>query len=196
MLGIIFGTLVVSRVGHWLVGVVASISRLRKREDSQVSNPSVWTLMAPIALHSGPWLLAATLSLAHFVLSNPHTSGWSWFFGGVAAAPMLWAPLVWSLRRPRSTSPTAASSELHDRAFFKFARWLGIERNYVVFTTLTAGLVGSVILTALFFDQVKRAPALFIVVLAGSIVFALMMSKIIWSITHPKPWRIPPSKHP
>jgi hypothetical protein len=192
--GIILGTLIVSRVGFWLHTVIDSVKRLRMREDSRGLDPSAGNLLAPILLHSGPRLLAATLYWAYYSLANSPTPGWLWFFGGIAIAPILWAPVFWAFRRSGKTSTPGTPPELSDRWFFKFARWLNIERNYTVLSTLTAGPFGCVILTALFFDSVKRAPGLLVVLLAGSMAFAFVISKLLWSIVHPKPWRIPASK--
>ena len=168
--------------------------RSSERGDGPV--PSVGGLLAPVLFHSGPWLLAATLCWAYYVLTAPHAAGWSWFFAGVAATPILWAPVFWSFRKPRSASAPDAVSEVDNRAFFKFARWLNVKRHYVLFSIFAGGIPTSLLLTALFYDAVKEAPELIALFLGASMIGSWGMSVVLWNITHPKPWRAPPPKQP
>jgi hypothetical protein len=196
IVGFFVGTLIVTRVGYWLVAIVTLVQQHRSSKSEEISSPSVGGLLAPVLFHSGPWLLTATLCWAYYVLSAPHAAGWPWFFGGVAATPILWLPVFWSFRRPRGASVPQAVSEMHDRAFFRFGRWLNVQSHYVLFCVFAAGIPTAMLLAALYYDAVKRAPELIVVLLGGSMIGAWAMSKVFWNITHPKPWRVPPSKQP
>jgi len=54
-------------------------------------------------LHSGPWLLGATIYAAYYLLRAPHAPAWDWFFAGIGAAPILWIPILILLARRRRT---------------------------------------------------------------------------------------------
>jgi hypothetical protein len=194
VLGFFFGTFIVTRVGYWLVAIVSTLRQHRTDAEGEAATSKVGRLPATLFLHSGPWLLAATLYWAYYMLSRPYSSGWLWFFGGVAAAPILWMPVFWSFRRPRSTSAAEATSEIRERPLFRFARWMNVKRNNILMGTLIAGSTMSIFMSLTYYDAIKRTPELIVVIIGGSMVIALVMSAIFWSITHPKPWRVPPKK--
>lgn len=85
-LGFLAGTLLVSRVGSWVQVLVSD------------RHPVVFIL------HSGPWLLAATIYAAYYLLGSPHAPAWNWFFGAVGATTLLWIPILIFLARRRRTS--------------------------------------------------------------------------------------------
>ena len=84
--GLFVGTLLVSRVGSWVETIVKHRSALAA------------------ILHSGPWLLGATIYAAYYLLRSPHAPAWDGFFAGVAAAPLAWAPILVFLARRRKKS--------------------------------------------------------------------------------------------
>jgi hypothetical protein len=84
--GFLVGTLLVSRVGSWVETIVKHRSALAA------------------ILHSGPWLLGATIYASYYLLRSPHAPAWDWFFAGVAAAPLAWAPILVFLARRRKKS--------------------------------------------------------------------------------------------
>ena len=196
ILGLLLGTLMITKVGYWLATMVTLVRRHRSSERGDGPISSVGGLLGPVLIHSGPWLLAATVCWAYYVLTAPHAAGWSWFFAGVAAAPILWAPVFWSFRKPRSASASEAASEVGNRPFFKFARWLNVKRNYVLFCIFAGGIPTSLLLSAFFYDAVKAAPKLIVFFLGASMLGSWGVSVVIWDITHAKPWRVPPSKQP
>jgi hypothetical protein len=74
--GLLVGTLLVSRVGSWVETIV-------KHRNAVAA-----------ILHSGPWLLGATIYATYYLLRSPHAPAWDWFFAGVGAAPILWTPIL------------------------------------------------------------------------------------------------------
>ena len=86
MLGLFFGLLVWNRAARWAI----SIYQAFKGKDAQ----STAGLASLALLHSGPWLLAAAALFSYYVLSNPHSPMWHWFFGGALGAPVVIAVLV------------------------------------------------------------------------------------------------------
>jgi hypothetical protein len=85
LLGLFVGTLLVSRVGSWVETMVKHRSAVAA------------------VLHSGPWLLGATIYAAYYLLRAPHAPAWDWFFAGIGAAPILWIPILILLARRRRT---------------------------------------------------------------------------------------------
>ena len=85
LLGLFVGTLLVSRVGRWVETMVKHRSAVAA------------------VLHSGPWLLGATIYAAYYLLRAPHAPAWDWFFAGIGAAPILWIPILILLARRRRT---------------------------------------------------------------------------------------------
>ena len=83
--GLLLGTLLVSRVGSW------------------VQTMAIDRTPIAVLLHSGPWLLAATIYSAWYLLRSPHTPAWDWFFGGGGAAILIWIPALIFLARRRRT---------------------------------------------------------------------------------------------
>jgi peptidoglycan/LPS O-acetylase OafA/YrhL len=82
--GVMLGLTVFSRLLAWIASIVEAARGRR-----------AWPLTAAALLHSGPWLLAATLSLAYYTLPESQPwSWWWWFFGGVLAAPFIVLPVV------------------------------------------------------------------------------------------------------
>jgi hypothetical protein len=72
---------------------------------------SVPVLMA-VLLHSGPWLLAATVYWAYHVLRGPTVLAWAWFFGGVASAIPVWIAFTIYLHlRARRTAAKDANAK-------------------------------------------------------------------------------------
>jgi len=84
--GFLVGTLLVSRVGSWVETMV-------KHRGAVAA-----------VLHSGPWLLAATIYAAYYLLRSPHAPAWAWFFGAVGATTLLWGPILIFLARRKRTS--------------------------------------------------------------------------------------------
>lgn len=77
--GMVLGAFVFSRVGHWLVGIHAAVTRNR----SAGSRLSAAVLLPAFLLASGPWVLLAVGILAF----NSMGQAWAhWLFGGMAAA--------------------------------------------------------------------------------------------------------------
>jgi len=74
--GFFLGTLLFSRVGAWIQAIA-----------SAVESKSAVTV---VFLNSGPWLLAAVVYWAYYVLSGAHARRWDWFFGGLAASIPIW----------------------------------------------------------------------------------------------------------
>ena len=81
--GVILGSLLTSRVIGWLQAIAEARGALAS------PNPSV---VAAAVLHSGPWLLVATLAGGFFALTESGAEGWLWFFSGVVVAPLLLIP--------------------------------------------------------------------------------------------------------
>lgn len=81
--GLLIGLLVWSRTVWWVHFVWVAT---RDRQSGVVPRLS---LAIPAVLHSGPWLLAATIALAAYILMKPHSPGWNWFFGGMLATPLV-----------------------------------------------------------------------------------------------------------
>jgi hypothetical protein len=85
VLGFFAGTLLVSRVGSWVQVLVSD------------RHPVVFIL------HSGPWLLAATIYAAYYLLRPPHAPAWDWFFGAVGVTTLLWIPILIFLAHRKRT---------------------------------------------------------------------------------------------
>jgi hypothetical protein len=97
--GLFMGMLVWSRALRWIHTLWIAI-KARRSGNSTEAPASSFVVLA--FLHSGPWLLAATIAFAWVILSRPHQSGWPWFFGGMLIAPLYVAITVWLvLRRMR-----------------------------------------------------------------------------------------------
>jgi len=103
VLGLFLGTLLISRVGSWVEAIVTTVQNARRdATNKDAQRTLVWPLAAVAILHSGPWLLGVTVYWAYYVLTAPHAPEWLWFFGGVAAAPVVWTPvLIFMHRRGR-----------------------------------------------------------------------------------------------
>lgn len=85
VLGVFVGTLLVSRIGIWVAALVETVR--------EAQGPSAWSVLTILVFHSAPWLLGLTVYWAWYTLSAPHSPAWPWFFGGICAAPLLWAPV-------------------------------------------------------------------------------------------------------
>ena len=98
--GFILGALVFSRVGHWFVGIQATL----KDRDTAPSSRAT-KLASAVMLASGPWILLAVAVLAFNVYGQP----WApWLLGGTCAALVFFGVLTVRLARK-----AAASSKQH-----------------------------------------------------------------------------------
>jgi hypothetical protein len=77
--GFVLGAFVFSRVGHWLVGIHAAVTRKRGVD----SRWSATALLPAVLLASGPWVLLAVGVLAFGTIGQ----AWAqWLFGGMGAS--------------------------------------------------------------------------------------------------------------
>ena len=76
--GMFVGTALVSRVGGWIH------ARVVARRTQQKS------IVTAILLHSGPWIAAATVYWAWYVLSDPHPLAWDLFFSCTLVTIAAW----------------------------------------------------------------------------------------------------------
>ena len=77
--GFVLGAFVFSRVGHWLVGIHAALTRNRS-----VGSPwSATALLPAVLLASGPWVLLAVGVLAFSTIGQVWAQ---WLFGGMGAS--------------------------------------------------------------------------------------------------------------
>jgi hypothetical protein len=81
--GLFLGTLLFSRVGAWIQAVASAL------QDEQ-GKSRLAALVLAVFLNSGPWLAAAVMYWAYYVLSAPHRSAWEWFFSAALAAFPIW----------------------------------------------------------------------------------------------------------
>jgi hypothetical protein len=84
VLGFFLGTFLFSRDGSWVQAIVTAV-QASKRGDAPKS-----TIAVVAVLSSGPWLLAAFIFWAYYILSAPHERAWSWFFSAVGVAIPAW----------------------------------------------------------------------------------------------------------
>lgn len=81
--GLFLGTLLFSRLGAWIQAIASAL------QDEQGKSRLAALFLATF-LNSGPWLAAAVMYWAYYVLSTPHRTAWESFFGAAAAALPVW----------------------------------------------------------------------------------------------------------
>jgi hypothetical protein len=84
--GFAIGTLLASRVVGWVVAISEA------RRSAKTAGASSTPLATVLLLHSGPWLLVATLVGGFLALTKSDAEGWIWFFSGVVVAPLVLIP--------------------------------------------------------------------------------------------------------
>jgi hypothetical protein len=103
--GFFLGTFLFSRVGSW-VQAIATAALTSKRDGAPKS-----AIAVAAVLSSGPWLLAAFIFWAYYVLSAPHARAWNWFFGAVGAAVPIWLLISLYLHHRSRRIRAAAAKE-------------------------------------------------------------------------------------
>ena len=97
--GIVLGMLLTSRLIGWVQAIVEA-----RRTTGGTSAPMIMVVL----LHSGPWLLLATLVGGFFALSRSDAEGWTWFLSGVVIAPLVLIPAAIVISRRSANSTNAA----------------------------------------------------------------------------------------
>ena len=102
--GVLAGALVVGAIGRWVLAIVTTVRARYVAGAEHKTRPLIWALPVVLLLHSSPWLLAVAGYLSYYVLSRPHAWWWHWFFGALAASPVLMVvpALRATLRRKRA----------------------------------------------------------------------------------------------
>jgi len=107
--GLLGGVMLWSFTTKVLFGVIAaargaSLSNLF----GELTPQKVRRVLVFLFVASCVWALAFTAITVHFAIPASSTVGWSWFFGGMAAAPILiWATTLRTLRRVRQRTAQA-----------------------------------------------------------------------------------------
>jgi hypothetical protein len=194
LLGLCAGMVVLGMVGRWVHAIATTLNEHRVLVSSgQPAKPLAGSLFLLLFIHSGPWALAVAMGSMYYLLSRPHTSNLYWFYGGSLVAMVFMLILivraVLQMRRATASSaapPTTPRTSLGDdtdeghRLRLRLALWSSIPNT--------------IVMSAIWWESITRAPELFIIFAMLSLVFALFLVWCIKVITFPKPWRVPPKR--
>ena len=103
--GFVIGMLVWSRLLRWGL-VLWTVAKERQRDPAHRSR---WRLVAAALLNSGPWTLAALVTVTVLVFRSPHAPAWNTFFYGMLAS-LIFQGLVmaWIARKIRKRKTAEA----------------------------------------------------------------------------------------
>jgi len=101
--GIILGMLLTSRVIGWLQAIAGARS-------ATGGDTSSAPMVVVVLLHSGPWLLVATLVGGFLAFTKSDAEGWTWFFSGVVIAPLVLIPAAIVISRRNAKSKQEGST--------------------------------------------------------------------------------------
>jgi len=94
--GFFLGMLVSSRIFRWALAVW-TVAKERQRDPAHRSH---WRIVAAALLDSGPWTLAAFVTVTILVYRSPHAHGWNILFYGLLAGLVFQGLMMaWMLRR-------------------------------------------------------------------------------------------------
>src|SRR5258706_10818941 len=95
--GFLPGTLVFSRVGHW----VATLYELLKDRTEVRASSRAGELLSALLLSSGPWILIVAVIFAYYAISKPCAV---WLFAGFSAAIAVFCLLSIHLARKATSA--------------------------------------------------------------------------------------------
>jgi hypothetical protein len=94
--GFFIGLLVWTRAVRWAF-VMWTVERERQRDPAHRSR---WRIVAAALLNSGPWTLAALVTVTILVFRSPHAPAWNVFFYGILAGLVFQGLMMtWMLRK-------------------------------------------------------------------------------------------------
>ncbi len=199
--GFFGGIVLFGMVGRWLYVVTATVREYRNAAQSDALRKSLALALFPVTfLHSGPWAMGIAIVSSYYLLSRPHSPNWLWFFSGASVGLLFMLVLV---ARAVRRAPTPAESDASNRFFPASSQEVVARRRATLaddtyegyrlrmWAAFWASIPGTVILSAIWWDAIVRAPELLFFIAILGFLFAYLLGWYFRQFLFPKPWRLP-----
>ena len=173
--GSFLGTLLFSRLGHWLLGIRSALAA--RNEGAPTA-----TVFFVALFSSAPWLLAVVILGGYYVLSTEHTAFWDWFFGATAVVVSFWLLFSMSLHLRAKRKTRAATTPAPNKRF-QYPVYIRTKRNFVLCWTGLACVLGPVFVWVSALDGTPLD--LSITIAIGLIPCSALTGLFIWQIIGP-----------
>jgi hypothetical protein len=186
-------------VSRWVYALAVTLRERRMSSQSErPAQPLIWSLLPMVLLHSGPWALGIAVACMYYALSQPRSPYLYWFLGGGLAGLIFMLILIGRAMR-RSREATATQAEvlpLGSPAKPPVSLGDDTDEGYRLRlrTAIWTSVPAALILSAMWWQLIIRAPELLIVLAVLCFLFSWFLGWWFKLILFPKPWRLPPPK--